>query len=362
MVLSELSIRRPVLATVMSLMIVLIGLVSYDRLTVREYPNIDEPVVTVETTYRGASAEIVESRITTPLEESLSGIEGIEVMSSISRQEKSQITLRFVVTRNPDGAANDVRDRVARVRNLLPDEIEEPVVQKVEADAQPIIYLAFSSDRHTPLEVTDIADRLVKSRLQTLPGVANVMIYGERKFSMRIWLDPIRMAAYGLTPADVEDALRRQNVEIPTGRIESTAREFNVVAETDLQTPQQFEALRIRDVQGYLVRLRDVGRAEIAAEDERIIARYNGQSAVALGIIKQATANPLEVSQAVQESFPAIRALLPEGMTVAVGYDSSIFIDRAIQNVFKVMGEAVLFVLVVIFLFLRNIRATIRSG
>jgi hypothetical protein len=180
MVLSELSIRRPVLATVMSLMIVLIGLVSYDRLTVREYPNIDEPVVTVETTYRGASAEIVESRITTPLEESLSGIEGIEVMSSISRQEKSQITLRFVVTRDPDGAANDVRDRVARVRNLLPDEIDEPVVQKVEADAQPIIYLAFSSDRHTPLEVTDIADRLVKSRLQTLPGVANVMIYGER--------------------------------------------------------------------------------------------------------------------------------------------------------------------------------------
>ncbi|MFN6999272.1 MAG: efflux RND transporter permease subunit [Elioraea tepidiphila] len=359
MVLSELSIRRPVLATVMSLMIVLIGLVSYDRLTVREYPNIDEPVVTVETTYRGASAEIVESRITTPLEESLSGIEGIEVMSSISRQEKSQITLRFVVTRDPDGAANDVRDRVARVRNLLPDEIDEPVVQKVEADAQPIIYLAFSSDRHTPLEVTDIADRLVKSRPQTLPGVANVMIYGERRFSMRIWLDPVRMAAYGLTPADVEDALRRQNVEIPTGRIESRAREFNVVAETDLQTPQQFEDLRIREVQGYIVRLRDVGRAEIAAADERIIARYNGQSAVALGIIKQATANPLEVSKAVQESFPAIRALLPEGMTVAVGYDSSIFIDRAIQNVFKVMGEAVLFVLIVIFLFLRNLRATL---
>jgi multidrug efflux pump len=185
------------------------------------------------------------------------------------------------------------------------------------------------------------------------------MIYGERRFSMRIWLDPIRMAAYGLTPADVEDALRRQNVEIPTGRIESRAREFNVVAETDLQTPQQFEELRIREVQGYIVRLRDVGRAEIAAADERIIARYNGQSAVALGIIKQATANPLEVSRAVRASFPAIRALLPEGMTVAVGYDSSVFIDRAIQNVFRVMGEAVLFVLVVIFLFLRNLRATL---
>ncbi|MFQ3622082.1 MAG: efflux RND transporter permease subunit [Acetobacteraceae bacterium] len=357
--LSELCIRRPVLATVMSLMIVLIGLVSWQRLSVREYPNIDEPVVTVETTYRGASAEIIESRVTTPLEESLSGIEGIEVMSSISRQERSQITLRFTVTRDPDGAANDVRDRVARVRNLLPDEIDEPVVQKVEADAQPIIYLAFSSDRHSPLEVTDIADRLVKSRLQTLPGVANVMIYGERRISMRLWLDPMRMAAFGLGPADVEDALRRQNVEIPTGRIESAAREFNVVAETDLRTPEEFEDLRIREVRGYIVRLRDIGRAEIGAASERVVARYMGEPAVALGIIKQATANPLDVSRAVRESFPAIRALLPEGMRVAVGYDSSVFIDRAIANVFKVIGEAVLLVLLVIFLFLRNLRATL---
>ena len=359
MTLSELCIRRPVLATVMSLMVLLIGVVSYDRLTVREYPNIDEPVVTVETNYRGASAEIVESRITTPLEESLAGIEGIEVISSISRQERSQITLRFRITRDPDGAANDVRDRVARVRSQLPDEIDEPVVQKVEADAQPIIYLAFSSDRHSPVEVTDIADRLVKARLQNLPGVANVRIFGERRFSMRLWLDPVRLAAYGLTPADVEDALRRQNVEIPTGRLESTNREFNVVAETDMRTPAEFERLRIREVRGYLVRLADVGRAEIAAEDERVVARYGGQAAVALGIIKQATANPLDVSRAVQEAFPTVRALLPEGMRVDVGYDSSIFIDRAIKAVFKVIGEAVIFVLIVIFLFLRSVRATL---
>ena len=359
MTLSELCIRRPVLATVMSLMIVLVGLVSYDRLTVREYPKIDEPVVTVETTYRGASAEIVESRITTPLEESLAGIEGIEVISSISRQERSQITLRFRVTRDPDGAANDVRDRVARVRAQLPAEIDEPVVRKVEADAQPIIYLAFSSDRHSPLEVTDIADRLVKTRLQTLPGVANVRIFGERRYSMRIWLDPVRLAAYGLTPADVEDALRRQNVEIPTGRLESGNREFNVVAETDLRSPAEFERLRIREVRGYLVRLADVGRAEIGPEDERVVARFNGEAAVALGIIKQATANPLDVSAAVREAFPAVRALLPEGMRVEVGYDSSVFIDRAIRNVFRVIGEAVLFVLVVIFLFLRSVRATL---
>jgi multidrug efflux pump len=359
MTLSELSIRRPVLATVMSLLVVLIGLVSYDRLTVREYPNIDEPVVTVETNYRGASAEIIESRITTPLEESLAGIEGIEVISSISRQERSQITLRFRMTRDPDGAANDVRDRVARVRAQLPDEIDEPVVQKVEADAQPIIYLSFSSDRHSALEVTDIADRLVKSRLQNLPGVANVRIFGERRFAMRLWLDPVRLAAYGLSPADVEDALRSQNVEIPTGRLESTNREFNVVAETDLRTPAEFAQLRIREVRGYIVRLSDVGRAEIAAADERVVARFNGQPAVALGIIKQATANPLDVSAAVQEAFPAVRELLPEGMRVDVGYDSSVFIDRAIRNVFKVIAEAVLFVLVVIFLFLRSFRATL---
>ena len=359
MTLSELSIRRPVLATVMSLMVVLVGLVSYDRLTVREYPNIDEPVVTVETSYRGASAEIVESRVTTPLEESLAGIEGIEVMSSISRQERSQITLRFRVTRDADGAANDVRDRVARVRALLPNEIDEPVVQKVEADATPIIYLAFSSDRHDALEVTDIADRLVKARLQNLPGVASVRIFGERRFAMRLWLDPVRLAAYGLTPADVEDALRRQNVEIPTGRLESADREFNVVAETDLRTPAEFEQLRIREVRGYIVRLADVGRAEIGAADERVVARFNGEPAVALGIIKQATANPLDVSAAVREAFPAIRALLPEGMRVELGYDSSVFIERAIANVFAVIGEAILFVLVVIFLFLRSFRATL---
>ncbi len=359
MILSTISIRRPVFATVMSLLIVLIGVVSYLRLPVREYPNIDEPVITVETTYRGASAEIVESRITTTLEESLAGIEGIEVMSSISRQEKSQITLRFRITRDADGAANDVRDRVARVRSQLPDTIDEPVVAKVEADAQPIIYLAFSSDRHSELEITDIADRLVKARLQTLDGVANVEIYGQRKFSMRIWIDPVRLAAYGLTPADVETALRQQNVEIPSGRIESTNREFSVVAETDMQTPAQFENLVIRDVQGYLVRLRDVARVEIGAEDDRVNARFNGNPAVALGVIKQSTANPLQVSQQMMRVLPEIQRILPEGMRVAVAYDSSVFIDRAIENVYSVIGEAVLLVLVVIFLFLRSLRATL---
>ena len=359
MVLSEISIRRPVLATVMSLMIVLVGLVAWQRLPVREYPNIDEPVVTVETSYRGASAEIVESRVTTPLEESLSGIEGIEVMSSISRQERSQITLRFRVSRNADAAANDVRDRVARVRNNLPDEIDEPVVAKVEADAQPIIYIAFSSDRHTALEVTDIADRIAKPLLQNLDGVAEVRIFGARKYAMRLWLDPVRIAGFGLTPADVEAALRRQNVEVPSGRIESRDREFNVVAETDMKTAEEFSRLVIAERRGYLVRLSDIGRVEIGPEEERVIARFRGEPAVGLGVIKQSTANPLSVSRAVNAALPELPRRLPEGMRAELAYDSAVFIDKAINNVFKVIAEAVALVLLVIFVFLRSIRATL---
>ena len=358
MTLPELSIRRPVFASVMSLVILLVGFISYQRLSVREYPNIDEPVVTVDTTYRGASAEIMESQITVPLEDSLSGIDGIDVLSSVSRAERSQITVRFRLNRDPDGAAADVRDRVGRVRQQLPDDIDEPVIAKVEADAQPIIYLAFSSDRHSSLEITDYADRFVKDRLQNIPGVSGVRIFGERRYSMRLWLDRARLAAYNMTPQDVENALRRQNVEIPAGRIESQAREFTIMTETDLRTPSQFENLILRDVDGYLVRLRDVGRAELGARDARVIARFNGNNAVAIGVIKQATANPLDVSKGVRELLPRIESEAPEGMKVGVGYDSSIFIDRSIDNVFSTIGEAVILVVIVIFLFLRSLRAT----
>ena len=359
MVLSDISIRRPVLATVMSLALMLIGIVSYQRLSVREYPKIDEPVVTVETTYKGASAQIIESQVTQTLEDSLAGIEGIDVMSSISRAEKSQITLRFRLDRNVDVAASDVRDRVGRVRAALPSEIDEPVIAKVEADAQPIIYLAFSSDRHSPLEVTDFADRYVKDRLQNLPGVAQVRIFGERRFAMRLWLDPQRMAAYRVTPQDVENALRRQNVEIPAGRVESVAREFTVVSETDLRSPAEFENIILRDDSGYLVRLRDVGRAELGALDERVSARFNGRGAVAIGVVKQSTANPLDVSKAVNDALPKIRAALPDGMGVDVGYDSSVFIAKSIDAVFHTILEAIVLVVLVIFFFLRSLRATL---
>ncbi len=359
MFLPDLCIKRPVLATVLSLLVVLVGIICYDRLSLREYPKIDEPIVTVETNYPGASAEIVESQITKPLEDSLSGIEGIEFMTSVSRAENSQITVHFTVTRDTDAAANDVRDRTARVRDALPDEIEEPIVSKTEADAEAIIYLAFSSDRHSPLDVTDFADRVVKDRLATLPGVADVPIFGERRYAMRIWLDPARLAAFRLTPQDIEDALRRQNVEVPSGRIESQQREFTVLAETDLRTPDQFEDIILGNAGGYLVRLKDVGRAEIDAEDDRVVARYNGRSAVALGVVKQSTANPLEVSGAVRAALPEVQRLLPAGMEVEIAYDSSEFIERSIDEVFITIAEAIVLVVIVIFLFLRSFRATL---
>jgi len=359
MKISEVCIKRPVFATVLSLVIMLLGIVSYSRLQVREYPKIDEPVVTVTTDYRGASADIIESQVTKPLEDSLAGIEGVEVLTSISRAERSQISVRFKLEREPDSAASDVRDRVSRVRNRLPDEVDEPVIAKVEADANPVIWIAFSSDRHSALEVTDVATRIVKPRLQTLPGAADVRVFGDRKFAMRIWLDKQRLAAYQLTPADVEDALRQQNVEVPAGRIESREREFSVVANTDLKTPEEFAAVVVRTVNGYPVRISDLGRVEIGAASERSTVRFKGRSAVALGVIKQATANPLELSKALRAEVPKISSELPEGMSANLSYDSSVFIDRSIESVFKTIGEAILLVLAIIFFFLRNVRATL---
>ncbi len=359
MILSEISIRRPVFATVMSLMILLIGLVTFDRLPVREYPNIDAPVVSVRTVYPGASAEVMESQVTKPLEDALSGIEGIRTIKSVSREEVSQITVEFVQSRDPEAAANDVRDRVARTRGLLPEETDDPVVAKIEADAQAIIWLAFSSDRMNPLEITDYADRIVADQLKTLPGVASVIIGGQRRYAMRIWLDPDRMAALGVTVQDVESALRSQNAELPSGRIESQTREFTVLAETDLKTPAEFDRLILRDSGGTLIRLADVGRAEIGAEDDRNIVRVNGRPAVGLGIVKQSTANTLAVARAIKAELPRIEAELPEGMALRVGFDSSIFIEKSIDAVYQTMIEAMVLVVAVIFLFLRNWRATL---
>jgi multidrug efflux pump len=359
LILSDLSIRRPVLATVVNLIIVLLGLIAWDRLSLRELPNIDEPVISVMTLYPGANAEIIESQVTTPLEDVLSGIEGIDYVSSISRAEMSQVTVRFTSDRDPDGAANDVRDRVSRARAQLPREVEDPIVEKTEADARPVMYMALTSDRHGDMEITDYADRIVKDRLEVVPGVAQVQIFGSGRYAMRIWLDRARLAAYSLTPADVERSLREQNVEVPSGRIESTDREFTVLSETDLSTPAEFEQIILKDADGYLVRLGDVAEIELGPEDVRRMSRSKGARAIGLGLVKQSTANPLEVSRSVRAELEALKQVLPEGMVVNIGFDQATFIEESIKRVFITIFEAVALVILVIFLFLRNWRATL---
>jgi multidrug efflux pump len=358
MQISEVSIHRPVLATVMNLIILLIGLIAYERLSVRLIPNVDVPIVTVATTYPGANAQVIETEITKPVEDALSGIEGVDFISSVSRAELSQVSVRFLLDRDPDGAASDVRDRVAQARGKLPQEAEAPIVQKQEADAQPIIYLAFFSDRHDGVEIADTAERLVKDRIQTIPGVARADVYGNR-FAMRIWLDPDRLAGFELTPLDIETALRRQNIEVPAGRVESSEREFTVLAETDLNEPEEFAAIIVKETDKFLVRLGDVARVELGADNARFRARFSGDNAIPLAIVKQAVANPLDISIALKEMLPEIERTLPEGMQIRIAYDSTIFIEKSIDEVYVTVLEAIVLVILVIFLFLRNWRAVL---
>ena len=359
MQLAEISIRRPVFATVLSLLIVLVGAVSFNRLTVREYPKIDEPVVTVSVRYAGASAEVIESQVTKPLEDSIAGIDGVDVITSISRAEQGQITVRFRLEKDADSAAAEVRDRTSRVRNRLPQAIEEPVISKVEADAFPVIQVGFSSESLSALEINDLVNRIVKPRLQTVTGVADVRIFGERKYAMRVWLDSDKMASYRLTTQDVEDAIRRSNLELPAGRIESQQREFTVTSQTNLVRPGQFGDIVIKNVNDFSVKVRDVARVEEGAADERTAVRLNGRPAVAVGVIRQATANPLDLSKGVRDVLPKLRADLPADLRVEIANDNSVFIARSVKNVYRTIVEAVLLVALVIFVFLRTMRASI---
>jgi len=356
---SETCINRPVFATVLSLIVVLIGLISYSRLTVREYPRIEVPIVSVDTTYRGASPEVIESQVTKPLEDQLAGIEGVDVMTSRSRSERSLINIKFNLDRDPEAAAADVRDKVSRARRFLPDEVDEPIISKVEADTQAVINIAVESGEYSVVQTSDYIQRYIKTLLSVLPGAAEVRVYGERLPSMRMYVDRDKLAAFSLTVQDVEAALTSQNVEIPAGRIESKAREFTVVSSTDLQTPEQFENIVLAQAEGYPVRMRDVAKVAIAPSTERILSRFNGKPAINIGITKQSTANPLDLSLAARKEVDLINQSLPAGMKLTIAYDTSVFIERSIDAVFTTIIEAIVLVVLVIFFFLRNVRASI---
>ena len=303
MKLSSVSIRRPVLATVMSLTILLFGVIAYSRLPVREYPDIDPPIVSVTTLYRGASPSVVETEITNILEEQFATLEGVKSMTSSSREQGSVIRVEFELNRDVNEAANDMRDRVSRVRGRLPREVDDPVIGKVDANAQAIVWLALFSEQYSGLELSEVADRVLKERIQRLPGVGSVIIGGERRYAMRVWLDPLRMAAHGLTTQDIESAIRLANAEIPSGRVEGNTREFAVRTRGELASPDEFGSIIVAQSAESQVRLRDVARVEIGAENERSVARWNGKPAVGLGIVKQSKASTLEVAQAVREGF-----------------------------------------------------------
>ncbi len=356
---STTSIKRPVFASVMSFTILLFGVIAFTRLPVREYPDIDPPIISIVTLYRGASPSVVETEITNVLEEQFATLEGVKTLTSSSREQGSVITIEFELNRNVDEAANDVRDRVSRARSNLPREIEDPVISKVDANAQAIVWLALFSDEHNGLELTDIADRILKERIQRLPGVGSVIIGGERRYAMRVWLDPLRMASHGLAAQDVEAAIRSENAEIPAGRVEGAQREFSVRTRGDLTTPEEFGAIIVLQTNDDIVRLRDVAEVNVGAEDERTLARYNGKAAVGLGIVKQSKASTVDVAANVRQALQELSGLLPAGMKLDVAFDSSVFIKDSINEVTESLLIAMCLVVLVVLAFLKSLRATI---
>ena len=334
MTISDISIRRPVFATVISLMLVILGLVSLTRIAVREYPDVDPVFVSVTTDYRGAGAAIVENKITQVIEDRIAGLEGIETVRSSSRDGRSSINIEFAADRDVDAAANDVRDRVGRVIDDLPEEASPPEIQKAESGPEAIMFLNLSSDRMSVLELTDYADRVLIDQLSAIPGVARVNLSGERRQAVRIWIDRQALAARALTVADIEAALRRENVELPAGRLESTEREFSLRTDTGLSRVEDFRRLALgRGPDGYVVRLGDVARVELGAENDRTVARTLGLPGISLGIEQMSKANTLEVAEQVRETVARIQPGLPEGMSLVVNFDRAVFIDSSLREV-----------------------------
>ncbi len=362
MKLSETAIRRPVLASMLSAALVLFGFIGYTRLSVRELPDIDPPIISVSTFLTGANAQVVETAVTDVLEEELSTIQGLRTLSSSSSEENSQITLEFNLDRPVDVAAQDVRDKVSRVRGRLPVDVLEPVIAKQQADAQPFFWLALSSPNYDLMQLSDVADRMVKSRLQSLAGVGSAGVFGERRFSMRVWVKPDELSARGLTVQDVESAIQSRNVEIPAGRIESTRREFSVRSLGELKTPREFGELVVASQGGQFVKLKDVAKVELGPEDNRSIFRYNGNPAVAIGVVRQSKANLIEVAQRIRDALPGIQQTLPRGVKLESAFDGSVFVTHSINDARLTLVIAAILVVLIIFVFLRNLRATIIPG
>jgi multidrug efflux pump len=357
---STVSVQRPVFATVVSLLLVILGLLAFTRLSVRELPEVESPIVSIETTYRGAAADVVETKITQVIEERVSGLEGVTKITSQSIDGRSSINLEFVPERNVDEAANDVRDRVSRVAAQLPPEADPPEIGKVDFNAEPVIWLNLSSSTLNVLELTDYAERVLAERLGVLPGVARVRMGGARRYAMRVWIDREALAARQLTVTDIENALRRENIQLPAGRLESTQREFTLRTETGLNSENDFRELVIgRGADGYLVRLREVADVRLSAENERSLSRSNGVPGISVGVEQISKANTLEVARAVREEMERIRPQLPPGTILEVNMDRSAFIEESMKEVEIALVIAVLLVLAVIYLFLGNVRATL---
>ena len=362
MKLSDTAIRRPILAIMLSAALVLFGVIGYTRLSVRELPDIDPPIISVSTVLPGANAQVVETAVTDILEEELSTIQGIRTLQSSSSEEVSNITIEFTLDRPVDVAAQDVRDKVSRVRGRLPVDVLEPVIAKQSADAQPFFWLALSSDKFDLMQLSDIGDRLVKARLQSLPGVGSANIFGERRYAMRVWIQPEALSARALTVQDVEGAITARNVEIPAGRIESTRREFSVRSLGELKTPQEYGELVVASQGGQLVKLKDVARVELGPEDDRSIFRYNGVPSVAIGVVRQSKANLIDVARRIREALPGIQQSLPTGVKLQIAFDGSVFVTHSINDARLTLFIAAILVVLIIFVFLRNVRATIIPG
>ncbi|MEO7427460.1 MAG: efflux RND transporter permease subunit, partial [Fibrobacteria bacterium] len=358
MSLSSVSIKRPVLATVLSILIIVFGLIGYSYLGVREFPAVDPPTISVTTSYRGASADIVEAQITEIIEESINGISGIRSITSVSREEQSSITVEFDLSVDLEAASNDVRDRVSRVARGLPVDADPPTVAKADANSFPIIMATVQSDTRNILDVSAIGTRL-KERFQTIPGVAEVRIWGEKKYAMRLWMDPKKLAAYSLTVLDVRSALNSENVELPSGRIEGTETELNVRTMGLLQTPEDFNNLIIRADGKTVVRFRDIGRAELGAENERTILKKNGVPMIGLALTAQPGANNLAIAKEFHKRFKRVQEDVPKGVIIKLGFDSTTFIQRSILEVQETVFIAFGLVLLIIFLFLRDWRTTV---